>query len=288
MAQVHIVTDGNAQLSRSMARDLGVTVVPLTVQVGDEVYLDEDGSRNEQLLARMEQERVRPVIIGPTVNDFQQVYQHVSRMTDSVLSIHSAAPLSPIFGNASAAAGVFLGRCDIEVMDSQSTSLGLGILVRHAARMARAGLGLGEIVREIRGMIPRIYVVMFTDSLDYLERSGRISKSQCVLGTMLNIEPFLAIEEGEIIPMEKVRSRDKGLDKLSEFAGEFTQIEEMAILQSTSYSTDETLSLRERLEDFFPQQSFPTLIYGPVLASHIGPDGLGLVTYEGPKKHGAL
>ncbi len=284
MSRVIIVTDGDAQLDPELARRLEITVVPLTVRIGEEVYRDADGTYNEQLLARMSQERVGAEVVGPTAEEFYQVYQELTRTNNCILSIHSSASLSPIFRNARAAANSFLGRCDITVMDSQSSSLGLGILAREAARMAQAGLPLGEIVRQVRGMIPRIYVVMFTDSLDYLERSGRISKSQCILGAMLGVKPFLSIEDGEIIPMEKVRSRDKGIDKLIEFAGEFAAIEEMAILQSTSYPTDETTLVRERLSEFFPDKTFPILVYGPILAAHVGPDGLGLVAYEGTKQ----
>lgn len=281
MASVRVVTDGDAYLPAAWTRDIDITVVPLTVQVGDEVYRDRDGSRNEFLLDRMARERVRPMVVGPTVRELEEVYARLSRTTDSILSIHSSAPLSPIVENARRAAMSFLGRCDIMVMDSQCTSFGLGILVREAARMARAGHSLGQIVRQIRGMIPHIYVVMFTDSLDYLQRSGRISRSQCILGTMLGIRPFLSMEEGEIIPMEKVRSREKGLDKLVEFAGEFPRVQEMTILQSVPYPTNETALLQERLGAMFPKVApFPILVYGPVLASHVGPDGLGLIVEE--------
>jgi DegV family protein with EDD domain len=277
-----VVTDGDAYLPAAWTRDTDITVVPLTVQVGDEVYRDRDGSRNEELLAQMARERVRPMVVGPTAEDMERVYARLSRTTDSILSIHSSAPLSPIVENARQAAMSFLGRCDIMVMDSQCTSFGLGILVREAARMARAGHSLGQIVRYIRGMIPHIYVVMFTDSLDYLQRSGRISRSQCILGTMLGIRPFLSMEEGEIIPMEKVRSREKGLDKLIEFASEFLRVQEMTILQPVAYPTNETAVLQERLGAMFPKVApFPVLVYGPVLASHVGPDGLGLIVYEG-------
>jgi DegV family protein with EDD domain len=284
VSRTRIVTDGDAHLDPELVRRLEITVLPLSVEVEGEIYQDEDGSQNEEILTRMARDRIRPYVVGPTADDFQRVYERLSRTTDSILSVHSSARLSPIFANARAAAEVFLGRCDIMVMDSQSTSLGLGILAHEAAEMAQAGCSLEEIVRYVRGMILRIYVVMFTNSLDYLERSERISRSQCILGTMLGIKPFLDIEDGEIIPMEKVRSPEKGLDKLAEFAGEFTTVEEMAILQSVSHPTDETLLLRERLAAFFPGKSFPTIIYGPVMASHVGPDGLGLVTYEGLKE----
>lgn len=282
MGQVRIVTDGDAYLDPRWARTLDITVVPLRVQVGEEVYQDKDGSRNEAVLARMAQERVRPMVVGPTVEDFQRVYARLIRTTDTILSIHSSGQLSPIVQNARLAATAFLGRCDITVLDSQTTSLGLGILVREAARMAQAGYPMAHILRHLRGMIPRIYFVMVTDTLDYLERSGRISASQRILGTMLGIKPFLMMEEGDIIPAEKVRSREKGLDKLVEFIGEFPQVEEIAILQPVSYPTDETVLLQERLSGLFPSLTpVPILVYGPVLASHVGPDGLGLVVYEG-------
>jgi DegV family protein with EDD domain len=179
------------------------------------------------------------------------------------------------------AASEFLGRCDIVVVDSETLSLGLGILVKEAAQLAETSVPLNEILRQIRGVIRRIYVVLITDTLDYLEHSRRISPAQAILGTMLSIKPFLAIEEGEIIPMEKVRSRDRALDKLVEFANEFSCIEKVAILQNTLYPTEDTKVLQERLEAIAPGQEFPVLLYGPLLGSHIGPDGMGLIVYEG-------
>ena len=169
-------------------------------------------------------------------------------------------------------------------MDSETLSLGLGILVQEAARLARASLPLGEIVRQMRGMIRRVYVVLITDTLDYLVHSHLISPAQAILGTMLGIKPFLAIEGGELIPMEKVRNRDRAIDKLTEFANEFSHIEQMSVLQSTPYPTEETKILRDRLELITPGQEHPILLYGPLLASHVGPDGMGLVVYEGPAK----
>jgi fatty acid-binding protein DegV len=130
-------------------------------------------------------------------------------------------------------------------------------------------------------MIRRVYVVLVTDTMDYLEHSRLISPAQAILGAMLDIRPFLAMEEGAIIPMEKVRSRERAIDKLVEFASEFSDIERVAILQSTPYPTQKTKMLRERLEPIAPGHEFPVLLYGPLLASHIGPDGMGLMVYEG-------
>ncbi|MEA3341936.1 MAG: DegV family protein [Chloroflexota bacterium] len=281
MSRVYVVTDSAAIIEPDVAERLDITIVPLTVRIGDKDYQDGMDLDHEELLLRMGRDRVHPEIVGPTVEQFQRVYDRLMRNTDQILSIHSSARLSHVYREAQTAAREFLGRCDITVVDSETLSLGVSILVQEAARLAQDSVPLGEIVRQIRGMILRVYVVFVTDTLDYLEYSQRISPAQAILGAMLNIRPFLAMEEGDIIPMEKVRARDRGIDKLIEFAGEFSDIEQIVILQSTPYPTPRTKSLRDRLESIAPGHEFPILLYGPLLASHIGPDGMGLMVYEG-------
>lgn len=284
MPKVHIVTDSAATLSPAEADRLGITVVPLIVRIGDKDY--EDGSEldHEELLLRMARERIRPQIVGPTADQFRKLYNHLTRQTDQIISLHSSAALSPVWHQAYTASRQFLGRCDIAVMDSETLSLGLDILVRRAACLANESLPLAEIQRQIRGLIRRIYVVLTTNTLDYLEHSRLISPAQAILGTMLGIKPFLTIEEGRIIPIEKVRRHERVVDKLAEFANEFSTIEQVAILQNTPYPTEETKMLVERLELIAPGCNPPILLYGPLLACHIGPDGMGLVVYEGEEK----
>jgi DegV family protein with EDD domain len=281
VSRVHIVTDSAATIEQTVAEQLGVTIVPLTVRIDHQDYQDGRDLDHEELLLRMAAERIRPSIVGPTAEEFRRVYSRLTRHTDQIISLHSSASLGLVCREAHRAADAFLGRCDIVIMNSETLSLGLGILVQVAARLATASTPLGEIMRQIRGVIRRIYIVLITDTLDYLEYSQRISSAQAILGTMLGIKPFLAIEEGEIIPLEKVRSPERAIDKLAEFASEFSTIQRIAILQSTSYPTEETKMLRERLALIAPDHDFPVLLYGPLLASHIGPDGMGLVVYEG-------
>ena len=284
MSRVYIVTDSAAAIEPAVAGRLGVTVVPLIVRIDHQIYRNGADLGHEELLLRMTRDRACPQVVGPTAEQFQRVYARLIRYTDQIISLHSSAGLSLVCREARIAAREFLGRCDILVVDSETLSLGLSILVKEAARWARESVSLGEIVRQVRGMIRRIYIVLVTDTLDYLEYSRLISPAQAILGAMLGIRPFLAIEEGRIIPMEKVRSRERAIDKLAEFANEFSDIERVAILQSTPYPTSKTKALRERLELIAPGHELPILLYGPLLASHIGPDGIGLVVYEGKPK----
>jgi len=284
VSRVHIVTDSAATIEPVIAKQLDITVVSLTVRIDGQDYQDGAELDHEELLLRMARDRIRPGIVGPTAEQFRRLYSRLTRRTDQIISLHSSASLSLICREAQRAANEFRGRCDIVVMDSETLSLGLDILIREAAQLANESVPLSEIMRRIRGLMRRIYIVLVTDTLDYLEHSHLISPAQAILGTMLGIKPFLALEEGKIIPMEKVRSRERAIDKLAEFAGEFSNVEKMAILQSTLYPTEETKMLQERLSLVAPDHEFPIILYGPLLASHIGPDGIGLVVYESTDK----
>jgi DegV family protein with EDD domain len=282
--KVSIVTDSASTIKPATAERLGVTILPLKVRIDGEELTDGTELDHEELLMRMARDRVHPQIVGPTAEEFHRVYSHLTRHTDQIISLHSSASLSIIHSEARAAAREFLGRCDILVMNSETLSLGQSLLVQEAARLANESISLSEITRRIRGIVRRIYIVLITDTLDYLEHNHLINPTQAILGAMLNIKPFLAIEEGRIIPMEKVRSRERAIDKLAEFANEFSDIEQLAILQSTPYPTDETKMLIERLDPVTSSRDFPILLYGPLLASQIGPDGMGLVVYEGASR----
>lgn len=281
MGKVKIVTDSTAFLEASVIKRLGVTVVPLTVRLGDETFREGVDITAEEFFQILDRSSAMPEAFPPSVEDFRAVYTKLSQTTDQIMSIHISSKLSQTCDRAVAASRAFMGRCEITVVDSLTTSLGLGILATAAAQAAAQGQSLEEVEFLIRGMIPRIYIAFLAGTLEYLERGGRIGKTQSLLGTMLDIKPFLTIEDGEIIPLEKVRDREGAVDKIFEFLSEFSYIEQMAIMQSTPEPIEETKMLIERLEMTFPGLETPILVYGPVLACHIGPDGLGVIVYEG-------
>lgn len=279
MARVRVVTDSSAELNPDIARELGITVIPMNIRFGDEEFQDGIDITTEEFHRRLEYSNTMPIATAPPFRAFQDAYAELSKTTDQIISIHVSSQLSRTYHVALAAAEAFLGRCQISVVDSASISVGQGILVKAAAEAAWKGQSLDRIVRLVRGMIPHIYLVFFVEVLDYLEREGRIGKAQALLGAMLNIKPILIVEDGEIIALEKVRTRPRAVDKLFEFVAEFSQIEEMAILQVGSEG--ETEDLIQRLQQIFPGREFPVLPYGPVLGTLIGPRTMGIIVYEG-------
>ncbi len=146
--------------------------------------------------------------------------------------------------------------------------------------MAEETDSLDDIVRAVRAMMGHIYAIFYVESLDYLHRNGLVSESQAILGAMLGIKPFLTIEEGELITMEKVRTRAQAIDKLIEFVTEFSSVEHLVILQNTAHITEQTRNLQERLAIEFSARPFPVTVYSPSLGTFIGPDAMGIIVLD--------
>lgn len=279
MPKVRIVTDSAVLLDPKSLRELDTAIIPLTIRLGNEAFREGVDISSQQFLERLRQRGLYPSIEPPSAGDFVRLYESLGAQGDVILSLHHSRRLSRTVRAAEEAAAALLGRQKIEVIDTETISYGQGILVRAAARAAAAGEDLAGIIRLVRGMIPRIYAIFFSDTLDYLEHTGRIGPAQSILGTMLQIKPILVMEDGEIIPMEKVRSHEEAVEKLHEFIAEFSDVEELVILRNPYF--DNVPLLLERLRELFPRRNIPIYTYGPSLAAHIGPYAVGAVIYEG-------
>ncbi len=282
-SQIQLITDGTAYLPVDQLRELGVIVLPIVAKAGDRTFMyDQQTPGHVALLQELSESRSPVEIVGPSPDDFRAVFERSLYRTNQMLVILSSGRLSPVLRNARVAARDFMGRSDITILDSQTVSVGLGLLVERAGELLQTGdVPLAEVVRRIRGMIPRIYVVMVSHTLDYIYRSGKLTSMQAILGAMLKIHPFIEIEDGDIIPLEKSRRPERSIDKLVEFASEFARINKLVIFQAQEEQSEETLDLKDRLAQIAPALEVPTIVYDPIIASHIGPEGLGLVVYEG-------
>ena len=179
---------------------------------------------------------------------------------------------------------MLLGRCDIEVVDSQTISAGLGMLVDKTGQIASEADDLEDIVRLVRRTIPRIYAVFYVEKMNMIREQGFIGAAQTILGTMLGIMPFLTIEEGQLMIMEKARTHAQAIEKLAEFAMEFASIDQMALLTHTNSLTEPIRLLQDRLALELQGQDFPTMLYDPSIGSLLGADATGLVILEGEEE----
>ncbi len=281
MSKVAIITDSTAYFEPGEAEKLGIHVVPLSIRLGSDQFLEGSEIDADELARRLEYGAPFPVSVPPDVATFEKLYADLHKQTDQILAIHISSRLSKTVRHSELGAEPLLGRCSIEVIDSMTSSLGLGILVKAAAKAANEGMPLDDIVRLVRGIIPHIYLVFYVETMEYLERGGRIGKAQAILGSMLNIKPILFMEDGDIIPLEKVRTTEKAIEKLFEFVAEFDDLVQTAIIQGSKHPNKDARNLQERLTLSFPNLDFPIIQYGPDLATRVGTNALGIVVYEG-------
>jgi DegV family protein with EDD domain len=268
---VKIVTDSSADLPEEVVKALGITVVPLYVRFGDEVYRDRVDISEDEFYERLQHDPVHPNTTQPTPQDFVNVYQKLSA-ADGIVSIHLSAKLSGTCSSALQAKGTVANECSVEVVDSETLSMALGLIVIAAARAAKDGKSLDEVEAVARQTIPKIRLLALLDTLKYLLLGGRIGKAKALLGSILNVKPILTLKDGEVVPAGQVRTRAKGIDRLFEFVENSKDIQELTVVHSTT--PDEAQALAERFSSVFDKEKIIISRLGPVLGVHIGPAAL--------------
>lgn len=284
MDKVRIVTDSNAFLLPETLESYPIDVIPHRIRVGGSFYEETESFSADDLFRKYQESQVngvgkQPVVQAADINTILDIYQQYGRESEQIVSIHMSSELSPMWQQARRAAEMLKGRYTIRVIDSMSTSYGMGLLVQQAAKAAAAGANVNEIARIVNGSVPHLYVTIFAESLNFLQHSAGLGPSQSLLGTMLGIKPMLMIEDGRLIPLEKVQTRDEVVEKLHEFVVEFATIESVGIVHH-GYE-DAAVMLTERLGETLPGVAVQTVNYPPSLAAYLGPSMIGVMVYEG-------
>ena len=281
--KVRVVTDSASQIDLGWAHENHVALVAQKFVIDDVTYHEGIDLTDEELAEKIinappnHWSQIHP----PSVEDFSNVYRNLLKETSEIISLHVSSHLSDTMQNARIAAEEFRGRCNIAILDSQSVALGLNILVRKVTQQALNGVPMDDIVRYARGNVKHIYGAFIAEDLQYMAHSGCLRPAQAALGEMLGVIPFLTLEEGQIVAIEKVRSVDRALEKLVEFAAEFEQPEEMAILQLSPRMSDKTANLMSMLRFTFPKmRDIPLQNSGGTIGSVIGPTGIGVMICE--------
>ena len=277
-----ILTDSSAQFPQlSFAgRDL-VRVISLDVELGGKLYKEGGDLRPAQLkpVATTEDS---PRLIAPTVDEFQEMYISLGRVYDDILVILLSAQLSDAYDNAQQAAGQLQGARPIIVINSQTTSVGLGLLVQTAAEALSEGHSIVEAERIVRAMIPHVYTLICAPSLSYLHYAGFLDHAQATIGEMMGIYPIFTLEEGRLTPMEKVRNYRYALEYFQEFLEEYDDLRHIALLQSIPPNAQEARILRQSAQECFPDTSYTEHAMNLPFSILFGPKTMSLIVVENP------
>lgn len=273
---VRIVTDSTADLPADQAEALGITVVPLTVFFGDDAYLDNVDLDTAGFYEKLQASKDLPRTSQPSPAKFQEAYSKlISEGADGILSVHLSGKLSGTFQSARTASESLTDeerRVPIEVIDSENISAAMSMAVLRAAVEARDGLGLEELKTNLLDRLKRTRLLAVLDTLEYVKRGGRIGAASAVLGNMLSVKPIISLKEGEVVTVERPRTRGKAFERMAQILKESGQIEQIAIAESNEQVGKQ---LVEALKPVYNDQ-IPIYKLGPVIGTHTGPGAVAL------------
>lgn len=280
MRQVCILTDDTAQFPDfSFPGFDRVNVIPLHIEIDGQRFPRGEGLRTQDLPVSIGP-GARPTVHPPEAEEFQQVFLSLSRQYDEIVVILLSSWLAPALPPAKEAAMLVGGRVAVHLVDSQTTAVGLGLLVQAAAQAAQNGFEGVEIKRLIMGLIPHVYSAFYISGLSYLHHAGLLGPAQAIVGEMQEMLPMFVMESGRLTPVRKARNPRHVVDSLQEFVCEFPRLHHIAVVQGVPAFESEVRSLRERIGEDYPAISLSEHTISAPLATLVGPRSLGLFVME--------
>ncbi len=270
---ITVITDSTCDLPDEIVAQYGITVVPLYINIGERGYLDGIEISRQEFYEGLADYEPFPTTATPGVDAFRKVYDKLAEEGASqVLSIHVSISLSATIDVARAAAKE-TSSIPVTVFDSQQLSLGTGFLVLEAAKAAAEGRSMEEIIALLEEQTSRTYVFAALDTLEFLERSGRMNTVVARLGTFLQIKPLLKMHAGEPTG-ERVRTRERATQRLIQLVTDLGAVEKMALVHTNAPEAAQELYKQAR--HLFPDEEAPLSVdVTPVIGAHIGPGVIG-------------
>ena len=276
---IKIVTDSVADLPPALASANGITVVPAYVIIGDETLRGGVDITADGFYERLTTLPRLPTTSQPTIADFHEVYQRLLDQGHQIVSIHCSSKLSGTVNSAAQAKAALGDGAPIEIVDSELASAPEGLAALNAAQWANEMPDCYELARRVRQSLSRYRCYVLLDTLEYLQKGGRIGKAAAFVGGMLKVKPILTIQDGEVHPVERPRSRERGRARLVELVRGLAPLRQINI----SYSTDrgQALALRAELASMVDPDCLIESRFGPALGTYVGPNALGVSVTQG-------
>ena len=271
---IKIVTDSSADLPPELVRRWDIVVVPCNVVVGDVNYKDGVDISLDDFYRQLVSNPRLPTTSQPSMADFQSIYRGLVDRGHSIVSIHLSAKLSGTLNSAEQAKNSLGDSATIRVVDSQLASIPLGLNVLSAAQLAQNGGSLDDITDQLDRDLPLTKCFFLLDTLEFLQKGGRIGKAQAFLGSILSVKPILGVQDGEVMPIERPRNLQRGLRRLTELAKDLAPVKQLAVIYSTE--REKADELRSALSDLLPEAEIITSRFGAALGTYIGPNAVGV------------
>jgi DegV family protein with EDD domain len=276
---VKIITDSLSDISPAKAKELGITVVPLNIHFADKLYKDSIDLSPDEFYQKLTGSKIFPSTSAPAPGLFLELYESLAKESKEIIAIMASNKISAVQESAIQAKAMFKGDCRIEIINTEQLIGAEAILVYLALEAAKKGANLDQITDLVKKAIPRVHSRMVFDTLEYLEKGGRIGKAKALVGGLLKIHPMLGLKDGQVHPFRNARNRAQAIDLLVSFVKEFKKVEMVVIEHATT--PEELDLLADRLNAFFPKERMIRSRVGPVIGTHTGPHVLSVCVLEG-------
>lgn len=281
---IKIVTDSSANLPAGIARQYDITVIPQYVLFGKKIYRDEIDLSPRQFYTMLRESNIHPSTTQPSPGDFRQVYRPLVDAGHEIISLHIPSTLSGTYNSAMTALKDIAAGGDtppkIHVVDTAWTSLALGMMAIEAARMAQRQESVPQILEQMQKMNGKLHIFFVVDTLEFLQRGGRIGGAQAFLGTLLKIKPLLALEHGRVEAKERIRTKAAALQRMIDLIGEFVSPEDrlhVGVLHAQA--PEEAAQTEKAIRGRFNCVEVITNELSPVIGTHAGPGTIGIAFY---------
>lgn len=281
---IAVITDSTSDLPQDVVSSKGIRVVPLSVHFGSETFLDGVTIRSDEFFRRLQSGPDFPKTSQPSAGSFLDAYRAAAAAgADQIVSVHLSSRVSGTYNSAVQARQELGGTGPkVEVIDTLQASMALGLIVMQVADAVRAGATFQHAVELARSLGQRARFFGLLDTLEYLHRGGRVGSAQLYLGSLLSIKPILGMVDGEAHPIDRARSRQKGIARLVEIARREAPLTGLAVLYGEDKGAADALAAT--LNDLAPAPSpgqarpgGPIISqFGPVLGTYLGPEALGV------------
>lgn len=275
---IKIVTDSSCDLTKEEAKALDIHIVPLTISIGEDSFLDGIDITPAKFIEKMEQSNILPKSSQPAIGEFVNLFGELTKDGSEVLSIHLSGNLSGTAESARAAANMVDGK--VTVVDSLFISKAMAFQVREAVRMAREGYSVEEVIEKLTHIRKRINLYVVVDTLENLAKGGRIGKGTALIGSFLNIKPIAILENGEYSPVAKVRSQSQAIKYIAkqfmdDIKGKTIKYASIAHANGLDFAT----KLKGELEEKAGCHSVEIDWTSPVISTHTGQGAIGFSYY---------
>lgn len=275
--KIAVVTDSTANLPEALVRENDIHILHLSVIFGDKAYQEGIDITSENFYEKIKKGKKLPTTSQPAIGIFVDLYEKLAKDYDAVISIHISSKLSGTFDAAKTASSMVR---DIEIIayDSEHTALPQGFYVLEAAKLAKEQKSVAEIVHRLDVMKTETKAFFMVDDLKHLQRGGRLSGTQALLGGLLNIKPILHVVDGAVVPFEKIRTRKKAMQKILNLLE--ADIRNKTVKRAIFMHGNSESYIKKLFDKF--QKKHPNIEsmiseFGPVVATHLGEGSLGIL-----------